>query len=377
MRGAGCFLFLLPLAWAAAPVNLNLVGDAALQGEVIRLTPAKHDRSGAAWLREKQPVGSGFDTSFEFQLTKPGGLGHGADGFAFVIQNAGPEALGGRGSAGGFAVTDPNYQDREDAIPWSVAVFFDTFRNEYAGDPSANYIAVCTYGKPAESQWPAPRLGFTRDLPVKLKDRRVHTARILFQPPVLTVYLDGAEVLESTVDLSVVVDDSREAWVGFTASTGGGYENHDIRNWSFSRADISSTMVSSHLTFLPSACLPDRNLCTPERAAVRDTEAGQHVVLPGNVAWSASIPNPLGREMEIRNAQGIVCWDFKAQRSSGCTGPVGRDTAAGPGFLSPDAPAGALIRKNAEGRTWFSVNGRAEGGFEANEGFYEFDVELR
>jgi hypothetical protein len=84
--------------------GLSLVGDAALPGKTLRLTSAKGDRSGAAWFREKQPVASGFDTTFQFQLTHPGGLGHGADGFAFVLQNSGPEAHGGRGSAGGFAV---------------------------------------------------------------------------------------------------------------------------------------------------------------------------------------------------------------------------------------------------------------------------------
>jgi hypothetical protein len=102
-------------------------------------------------------VGSGFETTFQFQLTHQGGLGHGADGFAFVLQNSGPEALGGRGSAGGFAVTDPEYHHRETAIPWSLAVFFDTYRNEDQGDPSANYAAFCTYGKPSEMGWPARR----------------------------------------------------------------------------------------------------------------------------------------------------------------------------------------------------------------------------
>ena len=102
-------------------------------------------------------MGSGFETTFQFQLTHQGGLGHGADGFAFVLQNSGPEALGGHGSARSFAVTDPEYHHRETAIPWRLAVFFDTYRNEDQGDPSANYVAFCTYGKPREMGWPARR----------------------------------------------------------------------------------------------------------------------------------------------------------------------------------------------------------------------------
>ena len=360
--------------------KLTLVGNARVAGKALRLTPAKGDRSGAAWLREKQPVGSGFETTFQFQLTHQGGLGHGADGFAFVLQNSGPEALGGRGSAGGFAVTDPVYQHRETAIPWSIAVFFDTYRNAEEGDPSANYVAFCTYGKPGEMRWPAPRLAFTPDLPVKLKDRKVHTARILFQPPVLSVFLDdsSAPVLESIVDLSIVVDEHGGAWVGFTASTGGGYENHDILNWSFAGTDVSSSMsvVSSEITFLTSTCLPDRNLCTPERAVVERHGAGYHVILPGNLAWAASIPNAPGRTVVVTNAHGVVCWELGARDAGGCSGPSGNGTHVGAAFIAADAPAGALLMRTHDGRVWFSVNGRSGDEFKNNQGYYEFDLEI-
>jgi hypothetical protein len=128
----------------------------------------------------------------------------------------------------------------------------------------------------------------------------VHTARILLRPPVLSVFLDGssAPVLESVVDLSIVVDSHGEAWAGFTASTGGGYENHDILNWSFAGTDVSSSMsvVSSDITFSMSECLPNRNLCTPERAFVEQRSAGYHIVLPANVEWGpVSRTRPDGR----------------------------------------------------------------------------------
>ncbi len=359
--------------------GLHLAGDAAVAGKAVRLTPARHDRSGAVWFGEKQPVESGFETTFQFQLTGEGGMGHGADGFAFVLQNSGPEALGGRGSAGGFAVADRNYKDRQ-GIPWSIAIFFDTFRNREEGDPSANYIALRTSGRPAEMRWPAARLAFTPKLHVHLKDRKAHTARIVFRPPVLSVYLDNskAPVLETAVDLSIVADAQGRAWAGFTASTGGGYENHDILNWSFSGTDVSSAMavVTSDITFLMSACLPDRNLCTPEHAIVERKGAGYHVVLPANLEWGASIPDPSGQTVVVTNARGIACWDLKAQGSNGCGGPSGNGAPAGPGFLAADSAAGALIMRTREGHTWFSVNGR-ENSFGGNEGFYEFDAEVK
>jgi hypothetical protein len=364
----------------ASRQGLRLIGDAAVSGgKVLRLTAARRNRSGAVWLVEKQPVGFGFDTSFEFRLSGQGGLGHGADGFAFVLQNSGPGALGGPGSAGGFGEADANYHTGGNGIPWSIAIFFDTFQNVEEGDPSANFVALRTHGRPAEMRWPAERLAFTPNLRVPLKDRKAHRARIQFQPPVLTVFLDGTAVLESTVDLSIVVDAQNRAWVGFTASTGGGYENHDILNWSFAEAEVSSSMsvVSSEISFLRSACLPDRNLCTPERAVIERNGAGYHVILPANLAWGASVPNPLGRAGAVRNARGIACWDVKARGVSGCSGPLGNTQRAGSGFLAPDAAAGSLVMRTREGQTWFSVNGRSGGGFTENEGFYEFDFEIQ
>ena len=293
----------------------------------------------------------------------------------------GAGSIGGLGSAGGFAVADRDYHHKGTAIPWSIAVFFDTYRNKEEGDPSANYVAFCTYGKPSDMRWPAPRLAFTPSLSVQLKDRSVHTARILFQPPSLSIFLDDspAPVLESVVDLSIVVDRQGSAWIGFTASTGGGYENHDILNWSFMGTDVSSSlsMVSSDITFLMSACLPDRNLCTPESAVVERHDGGYHIVLPGNLEWGVSIPNSAGQTVIVTNAHGIVCWDVTTQGSNGCSGPSGNGTPARAEFLAPDAPAGALIMRTPERRIWFSVNGRSGRGFKNNEGFYEFNLEIK
>jgi hypothetical protein len=181
------------------------------------------------------------------------------------------------------------------------------------------------------------------------------------------------------VDLSIVLDPQGSAWVGFTASTGAGYENHDILNWSFASADVSSIMsvVSSQITFLMSACLPDRNLCTPERTTIEHGAVGYHVVLPANLEWGASIPNPGECTAVVTNARGIACWDLKARGAEGCSGPSGNGAPAGAGFLAADAAAGELIVKTRDGHTWFSVNGHSGIGFKGNEGFYEFDLEFK
>jgi hypothetical protein len=333
-------------------------GSPQQEGPVLRLTPSQHDVAGAAWFREKQWVGSGFESVFQFRLTEQGGLGRGADGFAFVLQNSGPSALGADGSAGGFALReDPTYGSPP-GIPQSIAVFFDTFKNDEIGDPSNNFITICTAGTPKQMRWPPPRLASSKKLPVNLKDRKIHTVRISYQPPVLAVYLDDARVLVSAVDLSTVTGPDGAAWAGFTASTGAGYENHDILSWSFSRPDVSSGMVSSVLSFPKANCLPGRNLCTPEHAVIDESDSGAfHVVLPGNVEWGASIPNPEGHLVAIRNASGSVCHNVESLGAAGCSGPE------------------ALVQRTTDGRTWFSVS--IPGPLNAKEGYFEFEAQIQ
>jgi hypothetical protein len=364
----GCLLPLATVDSQDPPKGgLRLVGSAERTGTVLRLTPAERHMAGAAWFGDKQVVSNGFTSSFEFQLTQQGGLGPGADGFAFVLQNSGLDALGSPGSAGGFALGDVQRYGKAPGIPQSIAIFFDTFRNQEIGDPSDNFITICTAGRPRQMRWPPTRLANTRKLPVNLKDRKVHGARIVYQPPLLTVALDGRTVLTSTADLSTVVDEDGAAYVGFTASTGNGFENHDILNWSL-RPNVSSniSVVSSSIAYLKTSCLPDRNLCTPEQARAEESAPGAyHVVLPANLAWGASIPNPSQRAVVVSNARGLVCWDLASLGPHGCNGPGGN--AAG---------AGALIQRTKNGRTEFSVDDRT-GNFRDNEGYFEFDAQIR
>src|SRR4051812_49241424 len=77
--------------------NLKIAGAAHYSGKALRLTDAKEQQAGAVWYTTKEPVTSGFDTTFQFRLTKQGGLGHGADGLAFVLQNSGASTVAGRG----------------------------------------------------------------------------------------------------------------------------------------------------------------------------------------------------------------------------------------------------------------------------------------
>ena len=341
-------------------VGLRLVGSARQEGTVIRLTPAKEQRSGGMWFAQKQRVSAGFDTEFTFQLTKKGGLGPGADGIAFVIQNNSINELAGRGNSGGFAPGD-GYGDRDKpGIPQSIAVFLDTFQNET--DPSDNHISVCTNGRLGQMNWPPARLGLAPVLPVNMKDGAIHKVRIQFARPILTVYLDNKTepVLRAAVDMTAVTGSDGYAWVGFTASTGGGYENHDILSWSFVGERVESRLfdVSSRISYLLTDCIEGRNLCTPAKAITEEHRDGEwYVVLPAHLSWPASIPNPARRSVKIVEANGAVCFGSSAE--AGC--------ATG---------ASAVVQKSEGGRTWFSVappNGQATN---TGQGFIELHVML-
>jgi hypothetical protein len=357
LRGVAPLCVLLTAGTCGA-ADIRLVGGAEKLGERLRLTRSEMNQVGAAWLAEKHYVRGGFEANFEFQLTEQGGLG-GADGFALVLQNSGPGAIGNKGSAGGFGLGDRDKYPHTRGIPRSLAVFFDVFRNEY--DPSDNYIAICANGTIRKMKWPPARMAMTKDLPVRMKDGRVHAVRISYRPPVMSVWMDGGDtpVLRAPVDLSSVLDERGQAFVGFTASTGAGFQNHDILNWTLTDSSSLMTSVETSIQFLDRViCMEGRNLCTPKDAVVEDKGEGQyHVILPAHIAWAASVPNPAGRKAVTDNVQGNICRDLKSKGADGCSG----------------SDRGLINTKNERGRTWFSVEDAAPG----NEGFFEFDVAIR
>jgi peptide-N4-(N-acetyl-beta-glucosaminyl)asparagine amidase len=82
------------------------VGDAMLTQEGIgRLTTTTSSQSGAMHLKQSIDLSKlkGIEIDFRFRITD--GQGHpsnGADGFAFVIQSNGPDALGQGGCELGY-----------------------------------------------------------------------------------------------------------------------------------------------------------------------------------------------------------------------------------------------------------------------------------
>jgi hypothetical protein len=237
---------------------------------VLRVTPNQTATAGSAWFNSQQPVSGVFSTTFMFQITGGNTDLSPADGIAFVIQNsdAGTSALGPDGCGIGFG---GNTCTGGTGITNSLAVEFDTFQND--GDPNNNHVAVqnCS-GTAANSTSPSCRLADNFNLnalptPVTLADGNRHTATITYTPSSLMtcgsnhtatcssldVILDGNDLFPGGVlfDLSTITLNNGNAWVGFTASTGGGDNNQDILSWTFTPNAQTAVISTAALTTLP------------------------------------------------------------------------------------------------------------------------------
>ena len=157
----------------------------------------------------------------------------GGDGFTFCIQPNSNTAIGDTGEGLGYG-----------GIGNSIAVEFDTFQNGF--DPNDNHIAVdldgdVDHGDPINSpefnganiQTDLIGLGFD------LKDGNPHYAWIDYDGTNLTVRLgntnsraDSTLILSDPVNLSNIINTS-SVYVGFTASAGAAYEEHDILQWDY------------------------------------------------------------------------------------------------------------------------------------------------
>ena len=107
--------------------GLALNGHAVINGTRLRLTDDGTGEVASAWYSTPVNV-QAFTQDFSFQLTNAN-----ADGMAFVIQNAGTQAVGPAGAGLGYGATHPGGQS---GIPSSVAVKFDLYNNDGEGRSS-------------------------------------------------------------------------------------------------------------------------------------------------------------------------------------------------------------------------------------------------
>lgn len=214
---------------------------------VLRLTPNSTFTAGSAWYSTPQPVSGAFSTTFTFQLYGANTSDGPADGIAFLIQNASTTALGPDGCGIGFGDSASGCAPTTGGITNSLAIELNTYLN--AGiDPSNNDVTIqnCA-GTGANSVDPTCTVvgGVNSSLPITMADGNVHTVTINYSGPSTTlidVILDNVDLFPPTqsnpsggvlFNLTSIGLTSGNAWVGFTAATGGGDDNQDILSWTF------------------------------------------------------------------------------------------------------------------------------------------------
>jgi len=231
-------------------------------GTVLRLTPNVSNTAASAWYTTQQPVSGAFTTTFSFQLSGTTSEIYGpADGIAFVIQNSsagvtalGPEGCGiGYGSSPNCTAGNPGPQV---GITNSVAIEFNSYYNQ-GTDPSNSDVAIqsCLTNPNSVDDSGACSLA-VKDLNhlINIGDGAVHTVTISYSgagSKLLDVIVDNVDLFSGGIvfDMTTIGLNSGNAWVGFTAATGGGNDNQDILSWTFTpqaeTATISTTSPTS------------------------------------------------------------------------------------------------------------------------------------
>ena len=241
---AGTYTITNTIAYANFSSNaakLQVNGNAAILADgTLRLAPASSNKIGSAFYTQKLVQNNKFSTSFAFKLSNYGGSISesnsgtnssqrlGADGITFVIQSNSNTTTGSNGGDLGYK-----------GINNSVAVEFDTYNNGSSGDYSDsnnNHIAIDFNGSINHSN-NALVCTNLKGQGFDLKDANYHYAWIDYDGTTLTIRLsntssraDSVQVLSQSINISSYIG-SNGAYVGFTAATGGNYQNHDILKW--------------------------------------------------------------------------------------------------------------------------------------------------
>ncbi|MFN3201592.1 MAG: lectin-like domain-containing protein [Bradymonadia bacterium] len=201
--------------------GLVFSGNSALAGTVARLTTADGDfQAGGMFIGDATAVDAttSFSTHFRARIHGGGASNNGADGMAFVMHNdgAGAGATGQSGDQVGFG-----------GLSNSIAVVYDTY-GQFGG---INEVRVAINGD-ANSN-----LASANPNPVDLNGGATFYNWIDYdaQTQTLEVFISTLDAKPQQPLLTVNQDLNAlfggQAFIGFTAATGGLHQNHDVERW--------------------------------------------------------------------------------------------------------------------------------------------------
>lgn len=226
--------------------NLTLLGDAHLKNDMVSLSRELGvPTSSAGRALYSQPVrfldpytkiSASFKTCFSFSITNvdpapvPVSIG---DGLAFIIASD-DTTIGGSGGFLGVMVPTTEVMEAPQENQNIIAVEFDTLLDVEFHDPNGNHVGLDI------NNMTSIEVADLGTINVDLKTGNVITSWIVYDSTekILSVSLSYSNqkppepVLSVRTDLSQYLNEFM--YVGFSASTGGSTELHNIEYWSFS-----------------------------------------------------------------------------------------------------------------------------------------------
>ncbi|MCZ8516550.1 S-layer homology domain-containing protein [Paenibacillus filicis] len=375
----------------ANQVNLfSLNGNASVvtdnqNRKVLRLTPASGNKYGTAFNKALiAPANNySFSTSFAFRMSNGGGIAPGhADGITFAIQTQSSNA-GTLGSGIGYQGITPSF-----------AVKYDSFPNGSPNnDPSDNYIGLAQNGNVNNTN---PSWYYDlNQTSFKLYDGNVYYSWIDYDGvnKTVKVYINNANTRPAApvlnvpnIDLGTIFGGQPGVYAGFTAATGGAWENHDILSWDFTnKFDPIDTTQYTYKQAPTKVTVNAAPTGQPGKysviATVYDVDGnpvpGAPITFTSTQGTLTAVSGTSLSDLQSdNNGQGTAILDF------GSLSPSGKVTATAIGgayttVTIPSAPTGlsaVTTSQTAATLTWNSVNGAASYNIYKNGSLYAANV---
>jgi hypothetical protein len=168
---------------------------------------SSNGKIGAAYTVEPMSVDS-FSASMTFHI-----VGSCADGITLIVQDQGPDALGGDGGDLGYGDIGRDFT----GIEKSLAFELDTFQNPW--DPPVPHLSLQTRGELENSPKSPHSLASVSTTPVN--DGLDHTLSVQYDGTTIDVTYDGTQLVDQAIDLSHLLGlADGTAYLGVTASNG-------------------------------------------------------------------------------------------------------------------------------------------------------------
>ncbi|MEM6631045.1 MAG: PQQ-dependent sugar dehydrogenase [Bacteroidota bacterium] len=213
------------------PVDLDLVlnGDAnQLSGGCTELTPNLAEKVGTAWYPIMVDLSKDFTASFNVTLGDQDEIrdqDEGGDGVTFLLQRQGTDLLSYTGGGSGLGAS---------GVTPSLGIEFDTYNSGGPSERAEDHLSIFRNGD----------LSNVLSGPVCLKsdcsnaeDGSAHTVKVTWNASEtrMAVFFDGKSRVDLTYDIVTNIFGAEEkVYVGFTAASGGAYNQQTICNFNIS-----------------------------------------------------------------------------------------------------------------------------------------------